>query len=295
MLKFLSHFAQRLAGFGPHASESRRGELGHLSSPWGWERSLEGTEAHSMCNICRWSGSSFLGGEHVEAAKCPRCGSIGRDRFLFFCFIHRMSAARYRVLETSPRLGEGYVAAMRRWFDYKASDFDQRSHRADLAIDLQDIDLGSDSVDVVLTAHVLEHVPDTDRALEEIFRILAPGGTMYLQVPVLQGETAVPAAPEFHEDTTAVEWRFGPDLTARLRDHGFQTRLLCTDELARTVEGAVSRWPEATAPEFDVESLLEGLRIEDLEPVADEGLSRRLGLRPAYMFLTWEATKVAER
>lgn len=262
-----------------------------MTDPWDWRQCFERLADERFCNVCGWSGASFLGPEHSEGSVCPGCGSIARDRFLFLCFVARRPPSRYRVLETSPRLGQGYRRSMRRWFDYRASDFDQRAHRADLALDLQDIHLESGSVDVLLTPHVLEHVPDTDRALNEIHRLLSPGGVMYLQVPVLQGATARPAVPEFHGDDTPVEWRFGPDLTDRLRGHGFRTRLLCTRGLLRQVEAGSRTWPTPVSPEFDVTSILECLCYSDLLVVADDGVAGRLGLRPDYMFLTWECEK----
>lgn len=263
-----------------------------LRSAWDGQRLLTLTDAPCVCNICGWTGDSFDGVEHSEAARCAGCGGIARDRFLFFCFTSRMPPASYRVLETSPRLGEAYRQAMGRWLSYQASDFDQRSHRAALRIDLQNVELDTGSLDVLLTPHVLEHVPDTGRALSEIHRILVPGGRMYLQVPVLQGTTARPRTPEFHGDDTPVEWRFGPDLSVRLRDHGFETRLLCTREFYDLVAAGARRWPEPTAPEFDVASILAMVRLADLEPIADREVSRRLAFRPAYMFLTWEAIRV---
>src|SRR5690606_28611802 len=121
------------------------------------------------------------------------------DRFLFWCFVQRTPLTRrLRVLETSPRLDDRYRSAMARWFDYTASDFDERAHRGSIRLDLQDIALPDVSVDVVLTPHVLEHVPDTGRALAELRRILVPGGRFYLQIPLLQARTAPPAEPEFH-------------------------------------------------------------------------------------------------
>lgn len=213
------------------------------------------------------------------------------DRFLLFCFVARRPASKYRVLETSPRLGYEYREAMRRWFEYCASDFDQRGHRADIELDLQDIHLEPGSIDVLLTPHVLEHVPDTDRALAGIHRLLAPGGAMYLQVPVLQGRTARPATPELHGDDTPVEWRFGPDLTERLRGHGFETPLLCTRELLEHVEPGGRGWPGPVSPEFDVRSILECLCYSDLLAVAGDDEAWRMSFRPAYMFLTWECTK----
>lgn len=245
----------------------------------------------AACNICWWRGPAFAGGQHSESALCPRCGSIARDRFLFFCFVHRTPPGRYRVLETSPRLGADYRRAMSSWFAYRASDYDQRAHRTDLRLDLQSLDLDDGSLDVLLTPHVLEHVPDTERALREIHRVLAPGGRMFLQVPVQQGRTAPPATPELHGDATPVFWRFGFDLTARLRELGFRAHLLSTERFRSLVASGAATWPEPPSAEFDVDSMLAAARTEDLLPIAGRELSRRLSFLPEYMFLTWEATK----
>lgn len=271
------------------------GDFSRAGSPWEWRTACDAAPPRSgCCNICWWTGDAFPRAGHCEGAPCPNCGSIARDRFLLHCFVDRTPPGSYRVLETSPRLGDRYRAAMASWFDYRASDFDQRSHVASVQLDLQAIELEDASLDVLLTAHVLEHVPDTGRALGEIHRVLAAGGRMYLQLPVLQGATARPAAPEFHEDHTPVEWRFGPDLTEALREAGFEVRLLCTEGLARHVRAGADHWPDPTSPEFDVAAILAALRADDLTPVADDGLARRLGWYPSYMFLTWEARKLLD-
>ena len=260
-------------------------------SPWDIASKAE-ERASAWCNICRWTGTAFEGPAHSEFATCPRCGSIARDRFLFWCFVERTPPSlRTRLLETSPRLGPDYRRAMDRWFTYTCSDFDERAHAGTVRLDLQAIDLPDQSLDAILTPHVLEHVPETDRALDEIARVLAPGGRMYLQVPVLQGATAPPTEPEFHGDDTPVFWRFGPDLTARLRDHGFTTSLLCTEDWHRRVTSGAIEWDGPTSREFDVTSLLAGSVADDLVTVADDTSAARLGFVPSYMFLTWEGIR----
>jgi SAM-dependent methyltransferase len=188
-------------------------------------------------------------------------------------------------------MGDEYRTAMRSWFQYTCSDYDERHHKGVVRLDLQQVDLPDASVDVLLTPHVLEHVPDTGAALAEIHRVLAPGGRMYLQVPVLQGVTAPPTEPEFHGDNTPVFWRFGPDLTDRLRDAGFDTVLLCTDEFRDAVRDGVAEWATPTSPEFDVTSVLAGSRIDDLVSIATREQAARLGVEPAYQVLTWECLK----
>lgn len=134
-----------------------------------------------VCNVCRWQGPVFDGSAHVELALCPRCGSNGRDRFLHWCLARRVDLdPALRVIECSPRMGAGYRAAMGTWFFYRTSDYDLRAHAGNLRLDLQAIDLPDACIDVLLCAHVLEHVPDTDKALAELRRVVAPGGHLLL-------------------------------------------------------------------------------------------------------------------
>lgn len=262
-------------------------------SPWAPYTVAE-ANATAFCPICRWKGEQFDGVAHSESAQCPQCGSIARDRFLFWCFRKRSpESLGVRVLETSPRLGQDYRDAMGAWFSYTCSDYDLSAHRGVVRLDLQDLDLADASVDVLLTPHVLEHVPDTDVALGEIHRVLAPGGRMYLQVPVLQGRSAPPDEPEFHGDDTPVFWRFGFDLTERLRAQGFETTLLATQPWIDLVASGASDWPGDVSPEFDVASMLAGVVADDLTPVTDRVWSERLGVVPSYQFLTWECVKAS--
>jgi hypothetical protein len=258
-----------------------------------FEPQVPGPAGAKRCAVCRWQGTAFEGVMHCESAVCPRCGAIGRDRWLFHCLTSCVPGIgkRTRLLETSPRLGHAYKDAMAARVSYLASDYDQRAHKADIAIDLQKIDLPDASLDVVMTSHVLEHVPDTAAALDEIERVLVPGGSMVLLVPVLQGVTAPPVEPEFHGDDTPVFWRFGLDLTDTLRAHGFDTRLLCTADFRRHAAAHDPVWPEGISPEWDVESILGNTKAGDLAVICDDRLAETLGLVPSYMYLAWHARK----
>jgi hypothetical protein len=86
-----------------------------------------------------------------------------------------------------------------------------------------------------------------------------------------------------------VFWRFGFDLTQRLRDKGFKTELLCTASLAEAVKADANPWEEWSG-EFDVPALLEGAVADDLVVVADAEVERQIGIEPGYMYLTWDCT-----
>ncbi|MBO0727852.1 MAG: class I SAM-dependent methyltransferase [Acidimicrobiaceae bacterium] len=195
------------------------------------------------------------------------------------------------MLETSPRLGARYRERMTGLVDYLASDYDERAHRANLHIDLQTIDLPAEDLDVILTAHVLEHVPDTDRALGEIHRVLKPGGVALIAVPVPQAVTISPTQPEYHGDETLVYWRFGLDLTDRLRDHGFLTNMLVTDDL---IQRMTTQTPWGyDEPDVHADDLLTGAEryLGDMVSVLSEPECQLLGIGPSFYFIAWEARK----
>jgi SAM-dependent methyltransferase len=259
-------------------------------APWEpprrWER-----RATAWCNVCRWHGDGFASGFHTEFAHCPRCHSIARDRFLRWCFVTRTpDPGAMRVIETSPRMGDEYRTMMKRWFDYRTSDFDLSAHTGDIQLDLQEIDLPDASLDVVLTAHVLEHVPETGRAIAELFRVIRPGGRMYLQVPLVYGATSVPVEPEFHADNTPVFFNFGWDLTDRLRDEGFATTVLVTEEYEQVLRSGRTDH-DAGLDGFHLDQLIEHVRLDDLTTVATPEQARLVGFLPAHHFATWECLR----
>jgi len=264
------------------------------AAPWDPRRLGTATDG-ALCNICRWRGPAFEGIAHVEAADCPQCRSIARDRYLHWCFTSRTSREHgnrpgARLLETSPRLGTEYRDWMRRWYSYRASDFDLSAHRADLQLDLQQIDLPDASVDVVLTAHVLEHVPDTARALAELFRVIAPGGRMYLQIPLVYGQTSVPSTPEFHADNTPVFFNFGWDLTDQIRAAGFTTTVLVAQGYLDVLRsGGTDHDPASDG--FHLSTLIEHVRLDDLDVVATAQQQQLMGFDPPWQHATWECLR----
>jgi len=65
--------------------------------------------------------------------------------------------------------------------DYTTTDLN--SPLADVKADICKLPFIDNSYDVIFCNHVLEHIPDDDLAMQELYRILKPNGFAILQVP----------------------------------------------------------------------------------------------------------------
>ncbi len=66
--------------------------------------------------------------------------------------------------------------------DYKTMDYD-KSTSPDIVGDIHNIPLQNDSVDSIICNCVLEHVENPILAVKEMYRVLRPGGKVFVHVP----------------------------------------------------------------------------------------------------------------
>lgn len=150
-------------------------------------RSFFGTRPLT-CNVCLYAGGFLAFGEPLRFdARCPRCGALERHRLLAVWLEQHADAVRgRRVLHIAP---EPPVARLLRPLAASYTTGDLNPRKADRVLNVEALDLSTESVDVVVCNHVLEHVDDR-RALAEIRRVLRPGGLAVLSMPVIEGWAA---------------------------------------------------------------------------------------------------------
>ena len=85
----------------------------------------------------------------------------------------------------------------------------------------QGIPLRDDGADIVVSLHVLEHMPEPDVAIREFVRILRPGGVMLIAVPVLPRILARMRQRQFNRQLRSGERRLGGHVYA------FSPGILC--------------------------------------------------------------------
>jgi SAM-dependent methyltransferase len=143
------------------------------------------------CTICEGSFSRFIhlstgsSGKNGELL-CARCGSLPRDRRLFD-LLEKESILQGKLLDFSPSRSLYRKFKKISGLEYFSSDF-ANEFISDHHFDIKDIKQDDNFFDLILCYHILEHVPDDRKAISELFRVLKPGGNLFLQTPFRDGE-----------------------------------------------------------------------------------------------------------
>jgi SAM-dependent methyltransferase len=206
-----------------------------LSPQWAqWMDEREGSR-------CAWCGSSLRSSGLAAAivlavnarhgTRATRLRSLFRDRRARSLSIAEINSAGnlHRVLAACPGL--------------RYSEFGSRQPNVP-SQDLSALTYTDASFDLVITSDTLEHVPDIERALAEIHRVLKPGGAHVFTVPVVwdrasrrrarlvDGQVVHLLPPSHHGDPLSgaadflVFHEFGADFPELCTRAGFKLELL---------------------------------------------------------------------
>jgi SAM-dependent methyltransferase len=214
------------------------------------------------CPICGSSERRDALGR--EGALCLGCGALERHRALAReCA--SLLAGGGRCLEAGPANRRVYGEFLReRGWEYRSLDrwrtgnpHDPREVGfVDEEVDLTDLSaFGDGEFDLFIAQHVIEEIEDYGRALDEIARVLSPGGRALLEIPFERERERSERHPPDHFGNV---WSFGADLLEELRarfgavdevtlveGHYRGTLLVCT---AGAPAGAAPRAVAAGAP-----------------------------------------------
>jgi len=76
--------------------------------------------------------------------------------------------------------------------EWVAIDLYDKSELIDYNYDLQDLPFNDESFDCIVCNAILEHVREVELAIYEMYRVLRPGGQIWVEVPFLQAYHAHP-------------------------------------------------------------------------------------------------------
>lgn len=161
-------------------------------------------------------------------ARCGRCGSLERHRF-FVLLLDLMAPALRDIdflLEVAPAAETAAYLARVPARRHVRLDLGADNRRVDVLGSLTQLPHPDASVDLLVCYHVLEHIPDDASAMQEIARVLAPGGIGLLQVPFRPGtvtdeDPMAPVEERIRRFGQADHVRYyGDDFEDRLRKAG---------------------------------------------------------------------------
>ena len=180
------------------------------------------------CPICGHVGIMISVGHPPRwDARSAQCGSRERHRLLWLWETqgggNRLEGKR--ILHFAPEKALRRIFA--RYPGYETADLMQKgvTHQ----VDIMRLPMADDSFDIVIANHVLEHIDDDRQAMRELCRVLKPGGTALLTVPIN------PTRPQTYENPaitdpaqrrahfTAHDHKrfYGLDFADRLHEAGF--------------------------------------------------------------------------
>ena len=164
-----------------------------------------------ICSICQFKSYKFF---HISNHRlitwnsaCPNCDSRSRHRGLFFLYQNNiLKDQNKKILHFAPELILSRRLINQKNNEYYTTDL----FRKDVNYpneDIQDLSFNDYSFDIILCNHVLEHVKNDIKGLEEIERILTKNGIAVITIP-----------GNWKKRT---KYFFSPDDNGHYRDYGF--------------------------------------------------------------------------
>jgi SAM-dependent methyltransferase len=188
------------------------------------------------CNVCGKSFRKMIphGNTPRPHAKCPNCISLERTRVLWFYLKDQVidQSTPLKVLHFAPEYGLKKVLQSYRNLDYRNVDLDP--DLADEVVDITHIPYPENYFDLILCLHVLGHVPDEEKAIGELYRVLKPNGQALVMTLINWNlektfeDPGINTASERLENYTEPDLvrLHGSDFESRLRKSGFQVEVI---------------------------------------------------------------------
>ena len=124
-------------------------------------------------------------GKQRENALSPSTLSLERHRLMWLFLKEEThfftSEKKQKVLHIAPEQCFLKIFRNQKNLDYITSDLE--SPIADVKADICNLPFKDNSFDVVFCNHVLEHIPNDTKAMQELYRVMKPNGMGIFQIP----------------------------------------------------------------------------------------------------------------
>jgi predicted SAM-dependent methyltransferase len=147
------------------------------------------------CPVCKKSFRKFLSYgsnvAHRENVLCPYDLTLERHRLMWLYLQNKSDffiKPNLKVMHIAPEQCFHKIFKNQKNLDYTTGDL--VSPIADLHFDLHQIPLEDNQYEIIFCNHVMEHVTDDLKCMQELHRIMKPGGWGIFQVPIDTNRTS---------------------------------------------------------------------------------------------------------
>jgi SAM-dependent methyltransferase len=134
-----------------------------------------------VCNICGSNRFTLGPGQRTSDTHvppyCVGCGSLERHRALRSMYMRLHEAIRFADFDVLQISDDS--AVLRSWFRTITVSI----YGGENSVDVQDAPYADGTFDLIICNHVLEHVADDQKAIQELVRLLRPEGILQLGIP----------------------------------------------------------------------------------------------------------------
>ena len=144
---------------------------------------------NNYCPSCNSYLRKFISYNHENFNEliCPKCGSLSRTRTLTLYLEETISKEKINILDFSPHRSI-YDYWISKKVNYVANDF-ENEFLSNSQEDITNLTFDSEHFDLIICYHILEHIPDDSKAIQELYRVLKKQSTLLAQVPFKKGKT----------------------------------------------------------------------------------------------------------
>lgn len=169
-----------------------------------------------------------------ENALCPGTLSLERHRLLWLYLERETNFIdnAIKVLHVAPE--QVFYQKFKTFSHWEYTTTDLHSPLAEIKADLCELPFQDNYYDLILCNHVLEHIPEDQKAMQEMYRVLKQGGTLIAQVPLEENRTQTLEDNSITDKATRTEIFgqydhvriYGTDYYTRLESVGFDSHAI---------------------------------------------------------------------
>ena len=185
-----------------------------------------------------------------ENVLCPACLSTARERLIIALLKNEINITGKKVLHFSPE--KNIYNFIKQHNEVVTADIEPLFYKIiDDKIKNEDatrLSFADNSFDVIIGNHIMEHIPDDEKALQEMYRVLKSGGMAILQVPYSTTIYNTLETLQINDPQKQAAW-YGQkdhvriyalqDYVSRLRNVGFKVELIDYGKLNAYYKNAI--------------------------------------------------------